>query len=82
LLLRPPLSDYFDSKIFIHIDFDEMLKRAEKRDVPKYGIVFLQKYINKYIPVQKQYLQEHRPQINCDILIDNTDYLCPKIIKH
>lgn len=79
LLFRPPVSDYLDGRIFLHIDFDEMMRRAAVRDVPRYGEEFLQKYITKYIPIQKRYLEEFRPHINCDIVVDNNDYLYPKI---
>lgn len=80
LLFRPPLVDFFDAKIFLHIDFDEVLIRAEKRDVPKYGKAFLQKYIDKYIPIQKRYLDEWTPHLNADIVIDNSICEKPKII--
>lgn len=79
LLFRPPLLAYLDGRIFLHIDFDEMMKRARIRDIPKYGEAFMQKYINRYLPVQERYLKEYKPNINCDILIDNSDYEHPSI---
>jgi len=80
LLFRPPILNYLDGKIYIYIDFDELLNRARERDVPKYGEAFLQKYIDKYIPIQKRYLEEFKPQAYCDIYIDNNDYLYPRIL--
>lgn len=79
LLFRPPILEYLDGRIFLLIDFDEMMKRARLRDVPKYGEAFMQKYINRYLPVQERYLKEYRPDMNCDILIDNNDYEHPII---
>jgi phosphoglycolate phosphatase len=79
LLFRPPVMDYLDGTVFLQISFDEMLRRARVRDVPKYGEAFLQKYIDKYIPVQKRYLEEYRPHERCDVFIDNGDYRNPKI---
>lgn len=79
LLFRPPLIDYIDGKIFLHVSFDEVIKRATARDVPKYGESFLNKYKNKYIPIQTRYLSEFEPHTNCDIFIDNNDYENPKI---
>lgn len=81
LLFREPLLSYFDLKIFIDINFDEVLKRAQIRDVPKYGPEFLDRYRNKYIPIQKKYLEQCKPKENCDILIDNNNYYMPFIIK-
>ena len=63
----------------MHISFDQVIERAKKRDVPKYGEAFLQKYINKYIPIQERYLSEHYPVKTSDIVINNEDYLNPKI---
>lgn len=77
LLFRLPVSEYLDGKVFLHIGFDEMLERARIRDVPKYGAAFLEKYKNKYIPVQQRYIKEHRPHETCDILIDNSNYYHP-----
>ena len=78
LLFRPPIAEYLDGKIFLHIDFDEVMRRAEIRDAPKYGAGFLDKYITKYIPIQKRYLREYQPEKNCDIFIDNNDYFNPR----
>jgi phosphoglycolate phosphatase len=79
LLFRPPISCYLQSKIFLQIGFGEMLRRARIRDVPKYGEAFMKKYTDKYIPVQKRYLKEYAPDKTCDILIDNSDFLYPKL---
>lgn len=79
LLYREPLYRYFDLKIFLDISFNEVLRRASLRDVPIYGEEFLDKYRNKYIPIQKKYIAEHNPIIHSDIVIDNNDYYLPKI---
>lgn len=41
LLFREPLLPYFDMKIYIDINFDEVLRRAQIRDIPKYGAEFI-----------------------------------------
>lgn len=79
LLFRPPLLGFFDLKVFLDITFDEVLRRARERDVPKYGEMFFQKYEKRYIPVQKRYLNEFKPKQNCDVLVDNNDYRRPNI---
>lgn len=81
LLFRDPLNQYIDYKIYIHIGFDEVLRRAEIRDVPKYGVAFLEKYKNKYIPIQKMYLDEYDPFHKSDVVIHNEDYFCPYIVQ-
>ena len=79
LLYRPPIKDLFDYKVFLDIDFDEVLRRANERDVPKYGADFIDRYIQRYIPAQKIYLNVFRPKETCDLLIDNNNYNKPLI---
>lgn len=81
LLYREPLNQYFDFRIFIDISFDEVLERAVKRDVSLFGDTVIEKYKNKYIPIQKLYIERNAPKDISDIIIDNNDYYNPKIIK-
>jgi phosphoglycolate phosphatase len=79
LLFRPPIDAYIDCRVSLHITFEEVLRRARARDVPQYGPAFLERYREKYIPIQKRYLAEHRPLERSHFVIDNTDYLHPEI---
>ena len=81
LLFRPPLDGLFDYKVFIDVTFDEVLRRARERDVPRYGEGILTKYVDRYIPAQKIYLNEHTPKENSQLVIDNNDFLKPMMIK-
>ncbi|HEX3078382.1 MAG TPA: hypothetical protein VHQ24_16115, partial [Lachnospiraceae bacterium] len=81
LLFREPLLSYLEGKVFLNISFEEVMSRALLRDVPKYGETFLQKYTKKYIPIQKRYLLEHNPEQNSDIVIDNEDFLKPRVLR-
>ncbi|WP_346962155.1 HAD hydrolase-like protein [Clostridium sp.] len=78
LLYREPLNQYFDFRIFIDIS----LKRAAKRDLSLLGKDVIEKYNNKYIPIQKLYIEKYNPKNLSDIIIDNNDYWNPKILKH
>lgn len=80
LLFRPPVLDYLDGTVFLEISFDKVLDHARVRDVPRYGEEFLQKYSDRYIPVQKRYLEEHKPHEICDVLFDNNDYDNPMLL--
>ncbi len=80
LLFRPPQDRYFDYRIFLDIGFDEMMRRAEIRDVPLHGPAFLEKYRRKYIPIQKRYLRESAPRERCDALVDNRDWDRPALL--
>ena len=80
LLFRPPIDACFDLRIFLHVPFDEVLRRAAARDVPRYGDDYLERYTFRYIPAQKGYLETYRPAERSDFVIDNTDYANPRII--
>ncbi len=80
LLYREPIDKYFDYRIFLDITFEQVLERARKRDVPIYGEGFLDKYKNKYIPIQKWYLESYKPKEYSDLVIDNNDYNNPVVI--
>ena len=75
LLFKPPLDAWFDERVFLDISFDEVVRRAEKRDVPLYGSEFLQSYHRKYIPIQQRYLQSHSPQQKADFVLDYNNFL-------
>jgi phosphoglycolate phosphatase len=79
LLYREPINEYFDCKIFLDISFEEVIKRATLRDVPKYGDEFLERYKQKYIPIQQWYLEKYNPKTISQCVIDNTDYNTPQI---
>lgn len=81
LLYRKPIEDFIDFKIFLDIGFDEVIRRAYARDVPKYGPAFLDKYHSKYIPIQRRYLAECLPMKKSNVIIDNNDPLNPKIFQ-
>lgn len=81
LLYREPIRKYLDLKIYLDISFDEVLRRAQIRDSKIFGNELLNKYISKYIPVQKKYLQLENPKNTCDILINNENFSNPIILK-
>ena len=81
LLFRPPVDNYIDLRVFLDIGFDEVLKRAKSRDVARFGAEILPAYRNKYIPLQKKYLREYSPKQTADIVIDNEDFMQPRLIS-
>jgi phosphoglycolate phosphatase len=80
LLFRPPILEYLQYKVFLQVDFDVALQRAQGRDVARFGPELLLKYKEKYIPVQERYLNEYKPQFISDIVLDNNDYGKPALI--
>lgn len=81
LLYKEPLEKYIDYKIYIDINFDTMMKRARKRDDNRFDENVVKRYKEKYIPIQKKYIEEDNPKSKSDMIIDNNDFDKPKIIK-
>ena len=74
-LLRSELLEYWDFTIFVEADFEITLARAEQRDVMLFGSVaeVRKRYEQRYIPGQKLYYAEARPQERADVVVDNND---------
>jgi uridine kinase len=82
-LLRPELAEYWDFTIFVHASFEVTLARAEQRDAAFLGSVeeVRKRYQQRYIPGQKLYFAECRPQERAQVVIDNSDPSHPVIIR-
>jgi uridine kinase len=81
-LLRPELIDLWDYKIFVQADFDVILRRARLRDGGLFGTPeqVEARYRARYIPGQKIYLEQCRPQSSADAVVVNNDPLHPELI--
>jgi uridine kinase len=84
-LFRPELVKYWDIKIFLDVGFDVTLQRAIKRakdqGTPDSEQDIIDIYNRRYILGQKLYFQETAPQEKADILIDNSNYDSPVIMR-
>jgi uridine kinase len=80
-LLRPEINDYWDFRIFIDVDFDVTLQRALARD----GVIMggqertRERYLTKYYPGQRLYLNLVRPWEIADVVVNNNDYDNPQL---
>lgn len=79
-LMRAEFHGLADLTVYLHVSSEEVLRRAVIRDVPILGDSILGKYHTKYIPAQERYLSRFDPRKHADMVIDNTDWLAPKII--
>ncbi len=82
-LLRPELKEFWDLKIFIAADFSNTVPRAITRDAEYLGggQGVEDVYAKRYIPGQKIYFKEAKPQNGADVVIDNNDYSNPRIVR-
>jgi len=72
LLYREPINESFDYRIYLDIDFKEMVKRGKESGE------FFEK---KCTPIQKRYIKNHLPKGKSNIVIDNTDFDRPIVKK-
>jgi uridine kinase len=82
-LLRPELRQHFDFSVFLKVDFDVTLKRAEQRDVDLFGSLeeVRSRYQERYVPGQQLYLSSVQPERWASIVVNNNDPLRP-IVEH
>ena len=81
-LLRPELISYWDFSIFVAIDLDISVERASQRDQYLFGSAedVRKRYWKRYVPGQRIYLTTCQPRQHADIIIDNNDFMHPRII--
>lgn len=82
-IYKNEFKEFYDLSIRFEIDEKEQLKRAERRDLhTDSSKAVLDKYLNRYIPGHKLYESINNPFEFADIVIDNTSYEEPFILKH
>jgi uridine kinase len=81
-LMRPELDEAWDVRVFLAASFDVTLSRALVRDGAAMGGVeqVERRYRRRYIPGQRLYLDAVRPDRRADIVIENDDPDCPRLI--
>lgn len=74
-LFKKDLSDLYDFEIFVKTDFALARKRGAKREERAFGsyekaeVMFLK----RYHAASKLYVEQHSPQLNADVVINNND---------
>lgn len=81
-LLRRELLRHWDFAIFVAVPFAETQRRAEARDVALFGSEeeVRHRYEARYVPGQRLYFEQERPQSKADVVFDNTDPANPRLI--
>ncbi len=84
-LLRPLLVGYWDVKVFLDVGFEVTVPRAVLRaqtgQSRQSEQEIVKAYADRYIPGQKLYFEESCPQQAADIVIDNTDFDNPVVLR-
>lgn len=82
-LLRPELREYWDFSIFLKVDFEVTVARAQTRDLYLFGTSeeVLERYQQRYVPGQKLYFAEANPEAHATVVIDNTNPAKPLEVR-
>jgi uridine kinase len=80
-LLRPELQGCWDLTVFLEVPFAEVLRRACRRDRTAMGSAAAveRRYRARYLPAQERYLEECRPSIRADLVMDNSNPSRPSL---
>lgn len=81
-LFKKDLCNLYDYKIFIDTDFELARKRGAKREELAFGSYKKaeEMFLNRYHVASNLYLEQHTPQLNADLVINNNDLDNPFIV--
>lgn len=80
-LFRPELRNLVGLFVYLHVDEPVVLERGRARDVPNQGEEVMRKYHSKYLPAQRSYLAAHPPELHAEVIIDNSSWEEPVVVK-
>jgi uridine kinase len=82
-LQRPGLDPHWDLRIYVHVSFDTVLRRGTARDQAwmDSAVAAEQRYLNRYIPGERMYVDEIHPAGRAQLVVNNEDPAAP-IITH
>ncbi len=82
-VLRPELRRFWDLSIYLRAPSDVVLERALVRDVGALGSPdeVRQRYQDRYLPGQAIYRDECDPERYADVVVDNSDFANPIVVR-
>jgi uridine kinase len=82
-LQRPELDDHWDFRIYVHVGFDVVLRRGTARDHAwmDSAVAAEQRYLTRYIPGERVYVDEIHPADRAQLVVDNEDPANPIITR-
>lgn len=78
---RPELRRFWDFSVFVHADFDLIIKRAQKRDLHLFKTAekIRELYEQRYIPGEQIYLDAELPSQRANLIWNNNHIGDPKL---
>lgn len=71
--LHNVLNEYFDFRIWIECPPEVGFQRGLHRDKSVYKADTTNEWLNKWMPEEKKYVEEHKPQEKADYIVDGTE---------
>ena len=80
---RAEYNDYWEYRIWLEVDPQIALSRGISRDCAAEGFQgAVRLHRDRYCVSEMIYLTEVRPQALADVIIDNSTFTCPRILRH
>lgn len=81
-LQRPELDPHWDLRIYVHVSFDTVLRRGTARDQAwmDSAAAAEQRYLTRYIPGERMYVDDLHPADRAQIVVNNEDPAKPIIM--
>ncbi len=76
--MHPSLTNYYNFKIFMDVDFQLQKERILKRE----GSEKLNRFLEEWIPKENLYFQTFNIKDSSDLIINNNEYICTDIKKY
>lgn len=82
-LQRPELADLWDVTVWVDADLDEAAERALERDLVRLDSLDTEheRYRHRYLPAQRRYIEEQRPQEPATFVLRNTSLDDPELVR-
>ncbi|MCC5036444.1 uridine kinase [Streptomyces sp. WAC 00631] len=78
---RPEINTYWDFRIWLHVDPEVSVRRGAERDRERSGADAESIHRDRYLAAHRVYLREADPLPGADVVIDNTVFSDPRVVK-
>ncbi|MET8602977.1 uridine kinase [Streptomyces rubiginosohelvolus] len=78
---RPEIDAYWDFRIWLDVDAELSVRRGAERDQDWAGSDAEAIHRDRYLVAERLYLDEVDPLPRMDVIVDNTDFARPRLIK-
>ncbi|WP_030543228.1 uridine kinase [Streptomyces albus] len=78
---RPEINAYWDFRIWLHVDPEVSVRRGAERDQDWAGTDAESIHRDRYLAAHRLYLREADPLPGTDVVIDNTDFTDPRVLR-